>query len=367
MSGIAGPIIDRLFDAALVPAEWPTALDRLAESMGAVGAAVVPKSPERQVLGFPTSRSVESVMEAYLQEGWYLHDLRGERSWPRFARGAKVIIEHELSSEQERNGLPYYQELFGAFDLPWWGVVGFTAEGGQWGLPLFRDRRRGPYEKRDLAALADVGDHLKRIVILASRFRQALDEKTIEIAGLGGTNLITLDHFGRVLDVNAGAAALVGQGIFISHRSVRAATQQQDRLLQAAIASATTGLTTADQTSAETLVIGRPGTSPLLLDVVSLPGVARDVFTRAVAVLIIRTVEVQPSATRQLLEQMFGLTPAEARLALLVGSGRALADIGDELGIARETARTVLKRVFHKVGVSRQAELAAVLGRLAKR
>jgi len=37
------------------------------------------------------------------------------------------------------------------------------------------------------------------------------------------------------------------------------------------------------------------------------------------------------------------------------------------LGITEETARTALKRVFAKVGVSRQSELAALLTKLVLR
>ena len=39
----------------------------------------------------------------------------------------------------------------------------------------------------------------------------------------------------------------------------------------------------------------------------------------------------------------------------------------EKLGIAEETARTALKRVFSKTGVSRQSELVALLTKLALR
>ena len=39
----------------------------------------------------------------------------------------------------------------------------------------------------------------------------------------------------------------------------------------------------------------------------------------------------------------------------------------ERLGIAEETARSVVKRVFSKVGVSRESELAAMMARLVIR
>jgi DNA-binding CsgD family transcriptional regulator len=61
------------------------------------------------------------------------------------------------------------------------------------------------------------------------------------------------------------------------------------------------------------------------------------------------------------------LTLGEARVASLVGSGLPPRKAAERLGIAEETARNVLKRVFEKLDISRQSELAALLGRLVLR
>ena len=360
-------ILDRLFDAALVPGMWPDALDHMAEALGAVGAAVVPKAAEKQVQGFPTSRSVAHVMDTYIRDGWYLHDLRGERAWPRFGKGAPVILEHELSSEHERNHLPYYQELFGAFGLPWWAAIGFKAEGSQWGIPLFRDARRGPYEPQDVLGFAEIGAHLSHVVTLTSRFRQALDARTIEMGAAGGAQLITLDQIGHVLDVSPGAAELLGPDLRVRHRRLRASAVQQDRVLQSAIYAAVQAPTAASLKGPQSVIIHRGEGPPLLLEVLTLPGVARDVFARAVAVVILRTTAASPTVSEQTLSQAFGLTPAECRLAQLIASGVSLQASATELHITIATARTVLRRIFIKVGVSRQGELVATLSRLASR
>jgi DNA-binding CsgD family transcriptional regulator len=65
------------------------------------------------------------------------------------------------------------------------------------------------------------------------------------------------------------------------------------------------------------------------------------------------------------LDRQFGLTPAERRLAIEVASGVSLRESADRLGIAYHTARTQLKAVFGKTGVSRQAELVALLARVS--
>jgi DNA-binding CsgD family transcriptional regulator len=62
-----------------------------------------------------------------------------------------------------------------------------------------------------------------------------------------------------------------------------------------------------------------------------------------------------------LLKCHFGLTPAEARLALHLVAGETLRSADAKLGITYETARTHLKSIFSKTGTCRQAELVVVL------
>ncbi len=63
--------------------------------------------------------------------------------------------------------------------------------------------------------------------------------------------------------------------------------------------------------------------------------------------------------TEGTLQLAFGLTAAEAKLALYIGDGATLADAANALSVSKLTARTQLKSIFSKIGVRRQAELAA--------
>jgi DNA-binding CsgD family transcriptional regulator len=53
----------------------------------------------------------------------------------------------------------------------------------------------------------------------------------------------------------------------------------------------------------------------------------------------------------------FGLTPAEARVLANLFAARTLIETAATLGITRPTAKTHLKHIFLKTGVTRQAEL----------
>jgi DNA-binding CsgD family transcriptional regulator len=61
------------------------------------------------------------------------------------------------------------------------------------------------------------------------------------------------------------------------------------------------------------------------------------------------------------LRSHFGLTPAEARLALHLVAGETLRCAAVKLSITYETARTSLKNVFRKTETCRQVELVLVI------
>jgi DNA-binding CsgD family transcriptional regulator len=63
----------------------------------------------------------------------------------------------------------------------------------------------------------------------------------------------------------------------------------------------------------------------------------------------------------ELLRSHFGLTPAEARLALHLVAGETLRSAEVKLSISYETARTHLKNIFSKTGTCRQAELVVAI------
>jgi DNA-binding CsgD family transcriptional regulator len=61
------------------------------------------------------------------------------------------------------------------------------------------------------------------------------------------------------------------------------------------------------------------------------------------------------------LRSHFGLTPAEARLALHLVTGETLRSAAAKLSISYETARTHLKNIFNKTGICRQTQLVVVI------
>jgi DNA-binding CsgD family transcriptional regulator len=63
----------------------------------------------------------------------------------------------------------------------------------------------------------------------------------------------------------------------------------------------------------------------------------------------------------EVLQGLFDLTPAEARVARGIGEANTIDMLAETLGVSREVLRSQLKAVLAKTGVARQAELVSLL------
>ena len=90
-------------------------------------------------------------------------------------------------------------------------------------------------------------------------------------------------------------------------------------------------------------------------------------LTHARAIVLAIDSRPDEPADPTIVRDVLGLTLGEARIAALIGFGLPPREAAQRLGITEKSTRTALKRVFAKVGVSRQSELAALLTRLVLR
>lgn len=62
-----------------------------------------------------------------------------------------------------------------------------------------------------------------------------------------------------------------------------------------------------------------------------------------------------------MLQLLYGLTNAEARLAACIADGYSLEQCRENIGVTLATARSYLKQVFQKTETRRQAELVGLI------
>jgi DNA-binding CsgD family transcriptional regulator len=107
-----------------------------------------------------------------------------------------------------------------------------------------------------------------------------------------------------------------------------------------------------------TRVCGRPLTlmvSPLM------PSPATPLSQEPGVVVFLTDPDAAEPSHPERMAALFGLTPAESRMADELVQGRTVADAAERLGITQLTARVHLKRIFSKTCTCKQSELLRLL------
>jgi DNA-binding CsgD family transcriptional regulator len=79
------------------------------------------------------------------------------------------------------------------------------------------------------------------------------------------------------------------------------------------------------------------------------------------AVVVYATYAGRTGSFESLVATLFDLSPSEARLAALLTQGMTLTEAAAETGLTESTVRTYSKKIFSKVGVSRQTDLVRLI------
>jgi DNA-binding CsgD family transcriptional regulator len=81
----------------------------------------------------------------------------------------------------------------------------------------------------------------------------------------------------------------------------------------------------------------------------------------APAVVVYATDAARTGSFERLIATLFDLAPSEARLAALLTQGMTLAEAAAETGLTESTVRSYSKKIYAKVGVSRQTDLVRLI------
>lgn len=172
---------------------------------------------------------------------------------------------------------------------------------------------------------------------------------------------------GEIAALNARAAAVLGDVLTVRQGRLVVSPQKRQSELERLLRT-DCGPATGAAEAVDIVVLPRSrGRRPLILQVTPLakPLFPAHFLKNPTAFLVIALDlddSVEPSNLAAL--GSLGLTPAEARVAVQVGSGLAPQASADELGVSVATVRAHLKSIYQKIGIRRQADLVQLLGKL---
>lgn len=170
---------------------------------------------------------------------------------------------------------------------------------------------------------------------------------------------IILSTTGRVLATNTSARLILQRMFDLDETEVAALNDSGREIIKQLLSR---GRTRVSLDSENWILIERDDERPLIMNCVPVPVLNED---GPHSVLLLIDLGLTPLPGAGCLEQIFSLTPAEARLTLLLVGGTTLNEAAETLRVSVATVPTQLKSVFEKTHTHRQAELVVLISRLA--
>ncbi len=234
-------------------------------------------------------------------------------------------------------------------------------------LLLTRGRNEPPFGPEEVGALQSVRPLFVRALRTHARavkseglladFQSAFNRLPVGV--------VIVDHEQRVRFTSDKAARLLSpaDGLAIQERELRAEQYGPDRRLQAAIAQALAAPNGHGPTVEDTLTVKRTSKGrDFEILVAPLRTTPRGVVPPApAAMVVIRDPEESSSLPWQLVQQLYGLSPAESKLSVALAGGAALKEYALHNQISVETARSQLKAAMSKTRTHRQVELIRMI------
>lgn len=356
---MATPLLDRIYECSFAPDLWPNVLDELSRVADAQGGVLF--TARDRVTRWTASESLGVEVDAYVRGDWMSSCMHARRLFS--ARHPGFLTEQDVYSEEELAGDPNYRDFLLPLGLGHTAATAISLPTGDTGIIcLERAYRRGPVEAGVIHRLDEFRPHLARAAFIAARLQLERARHATETFALIGLPALVIDDTGRVVSANDPAGRL---GAILHWRAF-------DRIAFVdpaadAIWRQTLGvLKDSDLSAARTFAIrGGEDQNPIVANLVPIRGAARDMFVHCAALLVLAPVGVPQAPAVELVQTLFDLTPAEARVARSLAGGKTLDEIAEVSAVSRNTVRTQLRGVMEKTGCSRQAEVVALLSRVA--
>lgn len=351
--------VNRFFDAALRPEDWPAALDEIAECLGADGATLVIGSSTRPTVA--ESNRIKPIVAEYWSRGAPI-DPREDRVKPRISDG--FVDDHAHFTQAEIDRSPFYQEFLRPVGFGWHAVACLGEAPDDIVLSLKRRGARGAFQAPEIDAMNKVLPHLRGAAAAARKaWGMALDDQLATMARFGHGGIL-LDQRGRATHIGDGVP--LGDGLTVQHGAPRAAFAADQAQLDLLLAVVTSSEAPADLPPPPAVALHRPsGRRPLVVRALPLDGARRSLLAPAAALMMVTDLAQQPRPRAAVLRAVFGLTPKEAELATRLAAGDTVEQAAEALQISPAHARQRLKILFDKTDTRRQSELIALMARLA--
>ncbi len=356
-----------IYDCAVDPALWPETLGRINGQLNGAFLSVnlFDKATQTGTAAWHSDWDedwIERLNGFALEVPGMSHQLFGPIDTPTSALGNVSESEFRNSRISREWGAP--QGLFDA------GSAKFVETASTIGILSFVVRDNRPAVTRDeLDHVQLLSPHIRRAMMIGQimehkdvslgAYRQVLDQLAYPV--------VFTDQTGRIHHANGPAHAILTSGAGLKERMGKLAVDNPRTapafalaLARAARGDRAIGL------HGIGVPLERMGEAPMIAYVLPLnQSDTRHVTGGPSVSVFIATAASSMPVADAVISTLYGLTPAEIRVARNLLAGQNVEAIADTTAVSLNTVRSHVRRVLEKTGCSRQAELVALLASLA--
>ncbi|WER46558.1 helix-turn-helix transcriptional regulator [Cupriavidus sp. WKF15] len=350
-----------LYEGILDPGAWQRSLRTLTEMAGAAHASMLVWDTVRDQVS--VNEIVNPVLELFTEYEAEFQSIDPAKQFaPRLKPGEWYIDARDLGPGAMARH-PFYREFFNRFDLR--SYVACLVERQPYYEVYFSMQRatsQPVFSTGDTRGLAWVIPHMRGAIALRDRTQSlsALASLSSQLVERLSFALLVMSPRRQVLMSNRAGEQWARRLDPAGKVSEWTLSRPFGDMLQAACdpqratAAQAACATDGRGNSAQVIVLPLPPAHAFAAE-----------WQEPAALVVVHEDGAAPPMLGTVLRELYGLTPAETRLATALATGQGLPEVSEQLRIRHETARTQLKAVFHKTGTGSQAQLSHLLSRLA--
>jgi DNA-binding CsgD family transcriptional regulator len=364
-----GNLLDLIYQTVLEPGLWVTAIERIADSVGGAGGNLSRFSVE-DGKGTAILARRDPIWLKQHQEHYRRLNLFNVMPRPRdFVAGwqPRVTTEFDYLPRDELVRHEYYNDYMLRSGVRSHLMISLASvDLDICAVNIQRSVKSEPFGREEKQFAQEIHPHLIRAFRLGQKFQDlfALAENQATALNAMREGVVIVDATAHVRHANMAAEGLIRarNGLDVIDGRLTATHPSTARRLEALIGAA------ADSNSRRggSVAVPRRDGGTLSVTVAPLAALALPMFARGPAVLVtIADNRADEAVVRRNLEDVFGLTAAETRVALALLAGASPRIAAQRFDVSVNTIRSQMAAIFAKTETANQAALARLMVRLA--
>jgi DNA-binding CsgD family transcriptional regulator len=367
-------LLNQIYGAVAEPALWPETLASVADHLDSIGGMLIYNAP-------PGGKNLMVLARLDPERTAIFHQHYVWNPWTIAVKDQpfnQAIISGALVERRIIQKTGFYADVLAPQRIEDMSVIshpGMARDGGVGGFGFALSSRGADRAEQHRQRLQRLTPHLCRALDATLRLGPLTDgsRQLARVLQLMPSAALLLDSRQRIVHANPAAEQLLREGDGLTSASngglhLSAVLLDERRALARNLAQALRVADGSGDLLGEPLRVTRlSGAGSLLVVPVPLPPPDFSLWELSdSARLLVLVIDpgARTLAAATVLQAAFGLTPAEARVATLIGSGLSGPQAAQALGVSPTTVKTHLARCFEKLGVRSQVELARMLSAL---